>query len=131
MSRLIPAMEMVGYAPSCQCSDTFFVWWFDVSNSNFWQPTPNAFRDLFKGYDFAVKRAQSLGPETASQVVMTQWEDEGDDGEDESPLIIRKRKRTAKVAEQEKPVQTQIEVEQETEVVVELSSSPVETTQAS
>lgn len=54
MSRLLPGMEMVGYAPSCQCSDSFFVWWSGVSGNNFWQPTPNAFRDLFKGCDFAV-----------------------------------------------------------------------------
>ncbi|PQM38659.1 hypothetical protein Pyn_37548 [Prunus yedoensis var. nudiflora] len=47
-------MEMVGYAPSCQCSDNFFVWWSNVSSSNFSQPTPNAFKDLFKGCDFAV-----------------------------------------------------------------------------
>ncbi|PQP96019.1 hypothetical protein Pyn_16850 [Prunus yedoensis var. nudiflora] len=151
MSRLIPAMEIVGYAPSCQCSDTFFVWWSNVSSRNFWQPTPNAFRDLFRGCDFAVERAQAPGPETASQVGMTQWDDEGDDGEDESPLIISKERAQApgpetasqvgmtqwdaKVAEQvateeEKLVQTQIEVEQETEAVVEPPSSPVETAQA-
>ncbi|KAI5311220.1 hypothetical protein L3X38_000049 [Prunus dulcis] len=73
-----------------------------------WQQTP------------LICRAQAPGPETASQVVMMQWEDEGDDGEDESPLIIRKRKGM-----------TKIEAEPEIEVVVEPHSSPVETAQAS
>ncbi|CAB4307235.1 unnamed protein product [Prunus armeniaca] len=67
MLRLVPTLEMVGYVPSCQCSDSFFVW------------------ERAEDLEAIVKRiesdnehsrveiTQALRPEVASQVVMTQW----------------------------------------------------------
>ncbi|KAI5314008.1 hypothetical protein L3X38_043184 [Prunus dulcis] len=135
MSRLLPGMEMVGYAPSCQCSYSFFVWWSGVSGSNFWQPTANVFRDLFKGCDFAV--GESAGDmETILEVVIVRWNaNEGDNEEKKSHVIKRKRKRTAKIAEQtnevEEHAQIQSEAEEDPEAAVEPHSSPLGTTQAS
>ncbi|VVA31880.1 Hypothetical predicted protein [Prunus dulcis] len=99
-------------------------------------PTLNAFGDLFKGCDFAVResaedleaimrrieldnqhsrvdRAQAPVSEVAPYVVMTQWG--ASDGEDDSPLIVKKRKRTvmtAKVSDEKETAQVQAETEQ-------------------
>ncbi|CAL2272047.1 unnamed protein product [Prunus armeniaca] len=65
---------------------------------------------------------------------MTQWGDEASDGEDDSPLIVKKRKRTmrtATVSEEKETAQVQAETKQGVGATPASLSSPVETMQTS